>query len=338
MSRARTRADRLPTLNRRFTQGSLLLLGATLAGFAAGQWWFWELFAHFRVQYTLAALVGVALALGLKRPLWGVLLGFCAGLNGAQLLPLLPNGADLPPPPGPTLRLLSYNLNAFKSMEPEMLAWLERESFDILVLLEVTSEDWQALAPLRAHYPHWTVKPSPTPNGVALLSRVPGTRTAVFEIPGVSSPGVSAYLSLAGRPLTILGLHPPPSHSPQRSEVQDQVFQEVIRLAASRPAPLVVAGDLNSTRWSPRFQNLLTATGLRDSSDGRGWHPTWPSWLVGLPLLIPIDHFLHTPEITVHQRRVGADRGSDHYPLEVIFGWNAPRRAVNETASARPAP
>lgn len=37
---------------------------------------------------------------------------------------------------------------------------------------------------------------------------------------------------------------------------------------------------------------------------------------------IPIDHCLHSPDITVINRRVGSDVGSDHYPLIIDFSIN----------------
>jgi endonuclease/exonuclease/phosphatase (EEP) superfamily protein YafD len=56
---------------------------------------------------------------------------------------------------------------------------------------------------------------------------------------------------------------------------------------------------------------------MRDSRRGYGIQPTWPA---GVPaLLIPLDHLLHTPDIVITSRRVGADAGSDHYPVIVEF-------------------
>jgi len=75
--------------------------------------------------------------------------------------------------------------------------------------------------------------------------------------------------------------------------------------------------DPFTTPWSAVFGNLLKASNLRDSSRGRGVQPTWPA---RLPLFwIPIDHFLHSPELQVISKRTGPAVGSDHLPLLIEF-------------------
>ncbi|MBW1762831.1 MAG: hypothetical protein JRJ64_15305 [Deltaproteobacteria bacterium] len=69
--------------------------------------------------------------------------------------------------------------------------------------------------------------------------------------------------------------------------------------------------------WNHHFRRLLKRTGLRDSSQGRGVQPTWPTHN---PLLrIPIDHCLHSEGIHVVQKKIGPAVGSDHYPVIVDF-------------------
>ena len=75
--------------------------------------------------------------------------------------------------------------------------------------------------------------------------------------------------------------------------------------------------------WSPSYKDFVKKTGLRNARQGFGILPTWPteakfspikpplSWLI----LIPIDHFLISPEIKVLDIRTGANVGSDHLPL-----------------------
>ena len=76
---------------------------------------------------------------------------------------------------------------------------------------------------------------------------------------------------------------------------------------------MIVAGDFNATPWSPHFRDLLATTGLRDAGSGRGWLPTWPTWLG--PAGIPIDHVLVKGPVTVAGLSLGPDVGSDYRPL-----------------------
>jgi endonuclease/exonuclease/phosphatase (EEP) superfamily protein YafD len=81
-------------------------------------------------------------------------------------------------------------------------------------------------------------------------------------------------------------------------------------------------GDLNVTPWSPYFQELLAATGLRDSARGWGLQPSWPT--MSLLLRVPIDHCLISPELHVTERTLGPDIGSDHFPLLVTLAVQRP--------------
>ena len=72
-----------------------------------------------------------------------------------------------------------------------------------------------------------------------------------------------------------------------------------------------------SSPWGAHFRRLVHDSGLRDSAQGRGVHPSWPA--IDPLLRIPIDHCLLSPCIGLVDRRVGPDIGSDHYPLIVDF-------------------
>ena len=111
----------------------------------------------------------------------------------------------------------------------------------------------------------------------------------------------------------------------------DQVAQVIQLMAADilvleevkqAKSPVLLLGDLNITLWCSHFKRLLRASGLRDSSQGRGVLPTWP---VDLPiLLVPIDHCLHSAGIYITRKRTGPKVGSDHYPLMVDFVLTLP--------------
>jgi endonuclease/exonuclease/phosphatase (EEP) superfamily protein YafD len=77
--------------------------------------------------------------------------------------------------------------------------------------------------------------------------------------------------------------------------------------------PVIVAGDFNATPFSPIFRKVIKISGLKDSREGFGWQPSWPTYV---PLLwLPIDHILVSSEIQVHNRATGSFIGSDHYPV-----------------------
>jgi hypothetical protein len=86
---------------------------------------------------------------------------------------------------------------------------------------------------------------------------------------------------------------------------------------------VVVVGDLNITPWSHAFRSLERA-GLRNSQRGFGLQATWPAGYG--PFMVPIDHALHSRDLTVTHREVGPAHGSSH------------RSVLVELAPARPRP
>ncbi len=124
-----------------------------------------------------------------------------------------------------------------------------------------------------------------------------------------------AEVETAGGAITELGTHPLPPGSPERLRLRDEQLTALAGFVAGLRKPLILAGDLNVTPWSPRFERLLRETGLTDTARGRGLQGTWP---VGLPWMrIPIDHCLISESFRVVDRKVGPAVGSDHFPLLV---------------------
>jgi len=76
-------------------------------------------------------------------------------------------------------------------------------------------------------------------------------------------------------------------------------------------------GDLNATPWSPYYRQLLKGSGLRNTRQGFGILPTWPSWSLLDGLRIPIDHCLVSSTIEVIDIKTAQIKGSDHLSLVI---------------------
>lgn len=75
-------------------------------------------------------------------------------------------------------------------------------------------------------------------------------------------------------------------------------------------------GRLNASPWSHGF-SLVTRAGLVNSQRGYGIQASWP---VDKPLeAIPVDHLVHSPELTTVDRHLGEPHGSGHHPLFVTL-------------------
>ena len=80
--------------------------------------------------------------------------------------------------------------------------------------------------------------------------------------------------------------------------------------------PIILAGDFNTTVWSPNMRRVLEAGDLHDVRLGRGIMPTWPMHPT-LPLMLPIDGCFITDHFTIQSLTLERDLRSDHLPIEV---------------------
>jgi endonuclease/exonuclease/phosphatase (EEP) superfamily protein YafD len=92
---------------------------------------------------------------------------------------------------------------------------------------------------------------------------------------------------------------------------------ELSYMAGEQKHPVLLIGDLNVSPFSYWFRRVVCESGLKDSTKGFGFQPSWPSH--NRLLRIPVDHVLHSPEIIIHNRVVLGDVGSDHFPVVVAF-------------------
>ena len=93
--------------------------------------------------------------------------------------------------------------------------------------------------------------------------------------------------------------------------------QRIIDVASGLRGPVIVAGDLNVTSFSPYFTVLLHEGNLRDSRQGFGLQTSWTPglWLFGAT----IDHCLITSDLAVRRHTIGPHLGSDHRPVSIVL-------------------
>ena len=296
---------------------------ATVLGFCGRLAWFLDLFAHFRVQYFLGLLVTAVLLLILRRRKAAACCGIFSIINLLVILPLYFGktlGADAT---GQRLRAMLLNVNT-KSGDPIRVAKLVNEmSPQILVLEEINSRWLTDLEEALRAYPHSCVSPREDNFGIGLFSKFPLSNATVVDLGEVRLPSIIADVRIEATTLRVIATHPPPPAGALYSRWRNSQLDMIPDYVPKDGSAFLLLGDLNVTPWSHHFQQLLTRTGLRDSSKGRGVQPTWP---MGSPLLwIPIDHCLHSSEVTILRKTIGPNVGSDHYPLIVDIAIRAGR-------------
>lgn len=299
-----------------FTMGLLGLMGLTAAGFFGRYDWRLDALSHFRLQYAIAALVMVTVALlgRKKKLLLGT--GLVAAVNIAFFLPFLIATPTAEAGSSMTLRLVSANI-LYGNQTPEKVVELIRETDpDIVVLVEMTSSHRRTMAVLWDNYPYVV----DNNGGNVILSRIPVESTEIDYVT-FGRANVVMRLNLSGTSFTVMGVHTSTPLRKWKWEDRNGHLQEIAAFVQQEGQPTIVAGDFNISPFSPNFFALLRDSGLQNGRIGQGINTTWPDNALAI-LRIPIDHFLATPEISVHDLQTGPYVGSDHRPLIVDFSLN----------------
>lgn len=313
--RFRTMLDR-----RRVTDlGRLAVLvvgGASALGFAGGLWWAFDLFCHFRAQYLAASILLALVFAAARATRWAFAALALAALNLAPILPLFLQPAEAAPHAAEgTLRLLSFNVFRFNRQYDRLLAYVQRQRPDVLVLVEITADWMPSVRQLASAYPYQWTNAGDDVTGIAVMSRLQPRDARTVDLGNHGVPSYLLTFERAGGEIAVLGAHLNWPLGARASRTRNTQLAAIARLARTHPRPLVVLGDLNITPFSAHFHSTLRDGGLQPCVPGGGLRPTWPAHFP--PLLIQIDHCLASARVRAWSFRVGEYLGSDHYPISV---------------------
>jgi endonuclease/exonuclease/phosphatase (EEP) superfamily protein YafD len=290
----------------------------TIAGFGARYWWRCEQLCHFRVQYFWLLTISTVVFLVCRQWPRAVVAGLLAAVNAATIVPLYVPESSAPGNSAAAatrlpLRIMTFNVHSSNRRHDEVQAYVLDKRPDVAIFLEVSPEWSNALESLTPEYPYQHLVPRLDNFGIAIVSRLPWTSVDSIAIGTADAPSIVAHFQNGDAAWTFVGTHPLPPVSPSAAAARNEHLSALAKFVRREKAPVVVAGDLNVTSWSPFFRDLLRDGNVRDSREGRG---VQPSWVSRIPLTdLPLDHILISPGIVVASRMVGPHLGSDHRPV-----------------------
>ncbi|MFN7144635.1 MAG: endonuclease/exonuclease/phosphatase family protein [Myxococcota bacterium] len=244
--------------------------------------------------------------------------------------------AGPPPParapvaaPGPTLDVLTYNVN-FELLDARTIDAIAEADADV-VFLQETTPAWEAAvrARLAGTYPHITFRDHPPDGGMAVLARHAFTTTAWVPSPVGSFPAWCLAVDTPLGPLRALHvhLHPPLDDGGLLTGYfttgDDRRAELEAFLGCFDGPPDLAVGDFNEGEGDA--VDLLVAAGLVDAAStfpppARTWaYGTRFGELEGRPDHVFVGGGLVPTAVEV--REVG---GSDHRPLRVTLARAAP--------------
>jgi endonuclease/exonuclease/phosphatase (EEP) superfamily protein YafD len=294
----------------------------TIAAYLARSHRFFELTAHFRLQYLVGSIIVAATLAAWRAWRAAAIALISATLNAVTVLPLYfpPETAAIAAPER-SLRLLLSNVLTANTQRAALIDLARAERPDLLILQEVSAEWLKDLDVLRDQLPHSIAEPRDDNFGIAVYSRIPFVEAKIVAPLDATLPGILAKVNLNGQTVSILTTHTvPPTGGHELFLLRNAQLREAAKTMRQLPEPKILIGDLNTTVWSPYFSQLVEESGLRDTRRGFGVVPTWPANFLTPLMRIPIDHCLVSRDIRVVSIRAGRRIGSDHLPLIVDLG------------------
>lgn len=211
------------------------------------------------------------------------------------------------------LKVLCWNVLVVNNEISEIEAIVAREDPDIIVFIEVRPGFLDAIQSTAANYPIVKNLPYWGGEGIAVLSRLPGTEYELLDLGFERMPTVLARVPGSTQELQLVALHTLSPIPPFRARIRDNQLASLLKWSTDQTKPICVCGDFNTTPWTRGFQTLIRG-GFVDSRVGVGNLPSWPAALG--PLGLPIDHAITKGGCTISNRQVLASGpGSDHRPI-----------------------
>jgi endonuclease/exonuclease/phosphatase (EEP) superfamily protein YafD len=290
---------------------------------AFGQYdWRLDLLSHFLPWYLLIEAAAVLLFVVIKR--WK-LAGITVLFLIVQALPF----TSLYSPQQSThttaarFKLLQFNVCAPAKDYAPLSHYLSLQKPDLVVLEECGDRCFQHLTRDKVFkaYPY-SFRKVPHRHRLLVLSKLPilDTRNpALYAEPAVEL----LTLNINRHPFNLLVMHSTrPSSGKPYYENQIKQFKEIGKLASNSPVPFLMVGDLNTSPWNYSFGLLLQKSKLKNSMDGFGFQPSFPTFVSRFSTfpLIPIDHVLVSRQFQVLHRHTGPRLQSDHLPVVVELG------------------
>lgn len=236
-------------------------------------------------------------------------------------IPLFLSGSRTVLASGTPLKVMSYNLYYRNENAEAIVAVVQQERPDILLLQESKPKMVRLLTDrLRQIYPEgefyfeWVDETDyPRPFSQAVVSRYPLTPLGQSYEAGRLQ---RVRVETPAGPVTLFNVHPPPT-IPQ--EHIQQLAQEIVAIEG----PLIVGGDFNVTDQTNSYRLIDQYLDNAHWEAGWGFAFTFPSrsHINGMPIqlrpLYRIDHIFYSDHFSAQFARTVAEAstGSDHLPI-----------------------
>ena len=264
-----------------------------------------QILQSFLIQTLIGALVLLVIAGLLKERLSSLSFIIVAGIILVKAFPYFwPFGMGWSG--DPDLTIGHYNLWHHNENPEGAIQQIVDQNSDIIGIQELNASWLSELEVLDRSHPYsFTVPHDTCCYGIGLYSRYPITFQDNIDID--STPELEVEVLVNGRKVKLLYMHTRPPAFPDRSASRNKQLKVMGERAARSSASWVLFGDFNIVPWAFHYRNMVERTGGKDAR--RGFHPTFP---IDYVTLVPIDHFVHSQDMSCTGFHSFPLKGSDH--------------------------
>lgn len=301
-----------PSLSGLCVRCAVFGLAIGVAPFFNDYHWTIDLASHFQVQAAFCLVVFLLITLLARKFGSFVIILLILALPLYHLQPLVKSETNITSPSPQSIKVTVLNVLTSNNEKEAVSTFLKTVDSDIVALCE-TDQLWteHLTKELKDLYPHHLSDPSGDNFGALILSKFPLTKSGRQHLTEDEKVLLHAAMATPLGPIRIFCAHPTPPVGGELSENRNTYLADLTKLALSSDIPVIVAGDLNATRWSAAYRHLVETADLRDLSDGKGFFPTWNPFNFLLTSL-HIDHLLTSKSLAASSYEAGPDIGSDH--------------------------
>jgi endonuclease/exonuclease/phosphatase (EEP) superfamily protein YafD len=237
-----------------------------------------------------------------------------AAVNALVVLPLYTDSPAEAAQPAEDFTIVSFNVDQKASLRDATFRWLDTVQADLVVLADAT-DAWVAAEEYAARYSSQTEMPPDRTYGITVYSDQEVT-TELVRASSARDYAVRIETAVGDQPIVVYAVQPRSATNATDSSLRDEYLAEIGRMVKDETLPTVVVGDLEASPWSHAFRHLESEAALTNSLRGYGIQATWPAdrWAF---FRIPMDHLLHSEELTTVDRSMGPSLGVDHRPIVV---------------------
>ena len=311
----------------RLTLFSFVLI--SVLGFTGRMFWWADLLGYPRLHLAFILLViGVFY---LTRRDMRMFLMSAVGLmiNVVAVISALPNAGlvispDSTLPPG-EIKVATLNVNVDNPDPGSVLAWIDRENPDIVMLIEANRQ-WRSLADqLLETLPFNRMADNSGRHGMILLSRFPLENATSTRAGPYSLPTLSVSVETPIGQLMVIGVHPNAPTTANDYQARNLYLAQISAMAQTTGKPTLMMGDFAAVPWSSGFETIRNLPNLQPNV----WKmpATWPpaAGRFGLPLdnILLTVPYTSTHGLLIKSVSAGAHiPGTAHLPLIATVSLN----------------